>query len=191
MEISGLDVFSDVCYNTVKLKLDSDSRKIECVKGITAMKDYMCLVRQTEDKDWYMLCVKDEFFYCVSAGPLEMVLNSAQKLLKKWGTPDELSKALHDMESWPKKTPLHSEVLEQVYNAQNHEYDRLLRKALSEAVFNSEKAHKRLKLASKAKKSLKLPKPGKKPTPEKKKPSIVKPHIGIKKALNTKKLKLR
>lgn len=158
------------------------------------MKDYLCLIRQDEHQDWYMLCVKDEFFYCVSAGPLELVLGSARNFLKKYGTPIELSTALHAMESWPHKQPLHSHTLEAVYEAQGHMYDKLLWKELRSASFNPHRAEKKRKIALVAKKtkSLKLVVPKKKEEkPEVKKPTLVKPVTSMKKPLGKRTLKLR
>lgn len=93
--------------------------------------EYLCLVRQNEDDDWYMLCVNDETMFVFSAGPLETIKNGIAIIKKRYGTAYAMSEAIHDMENPPRKT-LHSQVLRDVYEYQNHQYDGLLRQLLQE-----------------------------------------------------------
>lgn len=95
------------------------------------MDNYLCLIRQDEQVDWFLLCVKETMF-CIACGSLDSVLNSLRRLKKEYHNVWGLSEALHSMSEKPLPNKMTYGVYKSLYDSQHGQYDHYVEEILSD-----------------------------------------------------------
>ena len=155
--------------------------------GCIYMENYLCIIRQDEDQDWYLLCVRHSFF-CMSAGPLHDVKQSIRNIKRRYKTVYGLEEALRNLSEPAKVAPNTFEVRKQVYNAQKGRYDHILSDIMKEE-YARIKEKKKPKKSLVSKKAPKLPAPAPQPVKKVTLPAPKKKPVGVKKPLKLMKAK--
>lgn len=93
------------------------------------MEEYLCVIRQDESVDWYMLCVRDSFFV-IACGTKETIIQSIKTIKKRYRTVYGLQEALMNMSEPARCNPFTRQAYESLYKSQKGRYDYLLRDTL-------------------------------------------------------------
>ena len=93
------------------------------------MEEYLCVIRQDESVDWFMLCVRDSFFV-VACGCKETLIQSIKTIKKRYRTVYGLKEALMDMSEPARCNLFTRQAYEALYKSQRGKYDYLLRDTL-------------------------------------------------------------
>lgn len=93
------------------------------------MEEYLCVIRQDESVDWYMLCVRDSFFV-ISCGTKETIIQSIKTIKKRYRTVYGLKEALMNMSEPARCNIFTRQAYEALYKSQRGRYDYLLRDTL-------------------------------------------------------------
>ena len=95
------------------------------------MEEYLCVVRQDDSVDWFLLCVRDSF-YVISCGNRESIIRAIRALKKRYRTVFGLKQALSNMSTPAKCNQYARQIYEAVYEEQRGKYDFLLNDTLEE-----------------------------------------------------------
>lgn len=147
------------------------------------MENYLCIIKQDEGYDWYLLCVRSTFF-CMACGNLHSIQKAIRNIKRKYKTVYGLEEALMNLSEPARCNPLTFETRKQVYNAQKGKYDYILSDIMHEEYERiREKKKPRKTLISKSLPTVVTP-PVKKPTlpTPKKKPVAVRKPLKVLKA---------
>ena len=137
------------------------------------MEEYLCLIRQDESEDWFLLCVR-ETLYCISCGSLESIKRSIKTIKNRYHTAYGLSEALHNMSERAKCNDFTFSTRKAVYDAQKGKYDYILRDVL-EAEYEKIREKRKPKKTLLVKTKVQAQEPKKPVSPiTKKKPSVAK-----------------
>ena len=139
------------------------------------MEEYLCIIRQDEDIDWYLLCVR-ETLYCISCGPLESIKRYIKTIKNRYHTAYGLSEALHGMSERTKCNDYTFSVRKAVYDTQKGKYDFILNEVL-ETVYEKVREKRKVRIPILAKKKTPVEKVTavvNEPSIKEKKPSIKK-----------------
>ena len=139
------------------------------------MEEYLCIIRQDEDIDWYLLCVR-ETLYCISCGSLESIKQSIKTIKNRYHTAYGLSEALHNMSERAKCNDFTFSTRKAVYDAQKGKYDFILNEVL-ETVYEKVREKRKVRIPVLAKKKTTVEKVTavvEEPSVKEKKPSIKK-----------------
>lgn len=139
------------------------------------MEEYLCIIRQDEDIDWYLLCVR-ETLYCISCGSLESIKRSIKTIKNRYHTAYGLSEALHSMSERAKCNDSTFSVRKSIYDAQKGKYDFILNEVL-ETVYERVREKRKVRIPVLAKKNTTVEKVTaviNEPSVKEKKPSIKK-----------------
>lgn len=137
------------------------------------MEEYLCVIRQDEDIDWYLLCVR-ETLYCISCGSLESIKRCIKTIKNGYHTAYGLSEALHNMSERAKCNDYTFSTRKAIYDAQRGKYDFILNEVL-ETVYEKVREKRKVKIPVLAKKKTSVEKVTavvKEPPVKEKKPSI-------------------
>ena len=93
------------------------------------MEEYLCVIRQDESVDWFMLCVRDSFFV-VACGCKENIIQSIKIIKKRYRTVYGLKEALMNMSEPARCNIFTRQAYEALYKSQKGRYDYLLRDTL-------------------------------------------------------------
>lgn len=93
------------------------------------MEEYLCVIRQDDSVDWYMLCVRDSFFV-VACGCKENIIQSIKTIKKRYRTVYGLKEALMNMSEPARCNLFTRQAYEALYKSQRGRYDYLLRDTL-------------------------------------------------------------
>lgn len=93
------------------------------------MEEYLCVIRQDDSVDWYMLCVRDSFFV-IACGTKETLIQSIKTIKKRYRTVYGLQEALMNMSEPARCNPFTRQTYEALYKSQKGKYDYLLRDTL-------------------------------------------------------------
>lgn len=93
------------------------------------MEEYLCVIRQDDSVDWYMLCVRDSFFV-IACGSKETIIQSIKTIKKRYRTVYGLQEALMNMSEPARCNPFTRQTYEALYKSQKGKYDYLLRDTL-------------------------------------------------------------
>lgn len=93
------------------------------------MEEYLCVIRQDESVDWYMLCVRDSYFV-IACGTKETIIQSIKTIKKRYRTVYGLQEALMNMSEPARCNPFTRQTYEALYKFQKGKYDYLLRDTL-------------------------------------------------------------
>ena len=93
------------------------------------MEEYLCVIRQDESVDWFMLCVRDSFFV-VACGCKENIIQSIKTIKKRYRTVYGLKEALMNMSEPARCNLFTRQAYEALYKSQKGKYDYLLRDTL-------------------------------------------------------------
>ena len=93
------------------------------------MEEYLCVIRQDESVDWFMLCVRDSFFV-VACGCKENIIQSIKTIKKRYRTVYGLKEALMNMSEPARCNLFTRQAYEALYKSQRGKYDYLLRDTL-------------------------------------------------------------
>ena len=93
------------------------------------MEEYLCVIRQDDSVDWYMLCVRDSFFV-IACGCKENIIQSIKTIKKRYRTVYGLKEALMNMSDPARCNPFTRQAYEALYKSQRGKYDYLLRDTL-------------------------------------------------------------
>lgn len=107
------------------------------------MEEYLCVIRQDEDIDWYLLCVR-ETMYCISCGSLESIKQSIKTIKNRYHTAYGLSEALHNMSERAKCNDFTFSARKSIYDAQHGKYDHILNEVL-ETVYEKVREKRKVK----------------------------------------------
>lgn len=138
------------------------------------MEEYLCVIRQDESVDWFMLCVRDSFFV-IACGCKETIIQSIKTIKKRYRTVYGLKEALINMSEPARCNPFTRQTYESLYKSQKGKYDYLLRYTL-EGEYEKIREKRKPKKPLLVKRSTPVVKPTK-PTvtvPTIKKPSVTK-----------------
>lgn len=139
------------------------------------MEEYLCIIRQDEDIDWYLLCVR-ETLYCISCGSLESIKRSIKTIKNRYHTAYGLSEALHNMSERAKCNDFTFSTRKSIYDAQKGKYDHILNEVL-ETVYEKVREKRKVRIPVLAKKKTHVEKVTavvNEPSVKEKKPSIKK-----------------
>ena len=139
------------------------------------MEEYLCVIRQDEDIDWYLLCVR-ETLYCISCGSLESIKRSIKTIKNRYHTAYGLSEALHDMSERAKCNDFTFSTRKAIYDAQHGKYDHILNEVL-ETVYEKVREKRKVRIPVLAKKKAPVERVTavvEEPSVKEKKPSIKK-----------------
>ena len=139
------------------------------------MEEYLCVIRQDEDIDWYLLCVR-ETLYCISCGSLESIRRYIKTIKNRYHTAYGLSEALHNMSERAKCNGFTFSARKSIYDAQNGKYDFILNEVL-ETVYEKVREKRKVRIPVLAKKKTPVEKVTavvNEPSVKEKKPSIKK-----------------
>lgn len=139
------------------------------------MEEYLCVIRQDEDVDWYLLCVR-ETMYCISCGSLENIKHCIKTIKNRYHTAYGLSEALHNMSERAKCNDFTFSTRKAIYDAQKGKYDHILNEVL-ETVYEKVREKRKVRIPVLAKKKTTVEKVTavvKEPPVKEKKPSIKK-----------------
>ena len=139
------------------------------------MEEYLCIIKQDEDIDWYLLCVR-ETLYCISCGSLESIKQSIKTIKNRYHTAYGLSEALHDMSEKAKCNDYTFSARKAVYDAQKGKYDHILNEVL-ETVYEKVREKRKVRIPILAKKKTTVERVTavvEEPSVKEKKPSIKK-----------------
>ena len=114
------------------------------------MEEYLCVIRQDEDIDWYLLCVR-ETLYCISCGSLESIKHYIKTIKNRYHTAYGLSEALHSMSERAKCNDFTFSTRKAVYDAQKGKYDFILNEVL-ETVYEKIREKRKVRITVLAKK---------------------------------------
>lgn len=89
------------------------------------MEEYLCVIRQDESVDWFMLCVRDSFFV-VACGCKENIIQSIKTIKKRYRTVYGLKEALMNMSEPARCNLFTRQAYEALYKSQKGKYDYLL-----------------------------------------------------------------
>lgn len=93
------------------------------------MEEYLCVIRQDDSVDWYMLCVRDSYFV-IACGCKETIIQSIKTIKKRYRTVYGLKEALMNMSEPARCNPFTRQTYEALYKSQKGKYDYLLRDTL-------------------------------------------------------------
>lgn len=93
------------------------------------MEEYLCVIRQDEGVDWFMLCVRDSFFV-IACGGKDTIIQSIKTIKKRYRTSYGLQEALMNMSEPARCNPFARQTYEALYKSQRGKYDYLLRDTL-------------------------------------------------------------
>lgn len=93
------------------------------------MEEYLCVIRQDESIDWFMLCVRDTFFV-IACGCKENIIQSIKTIKKRYRTVYGLKEALMYMSEPARCNLFTRQAYEALYKSQRGRYDYLLRDTL-------------------------------------------------------------
>lgn len=93
------------------------------------MEEYLCVIRQDESVDWYMLCVRDSYFV-IACGCKETIIQSIKTIKKRYRTVYGLQEALMNMSEPARCNPFTRQTYESLYRFQKGKYDYILRDTL-------------------------------------------------------------
>lgn len=93
------------------------------------MEEYLCVIRQDESVDWFMLCVRDSFFV-IACGCKETIIQSIKTIKKRYRTVYGLQEALMNMSEPARCNPFTRQTYGALYKFQKGKYDYLLRDTL-------------------------------------------------------------
>lgn len=93
------------------------------------MEEYLCVIRQDESVDWFMLCVRDSFFV-VACGCKENIIQSIKTIKRRYRTVYGLKEALMNMSEPARCNIFTRQAYEALYKSQRGRYDYLLRDTL-------------------------------------------------------------
>lgn len=93
------------------------------------MEEYLCVIRQDESVDWFMLCIRDSFFV-LACGCKETIIKSIKTIKKRYRTVYGLKEALMNMSEPARCNPFTRQTYEALYKFQKGKYDYLLRDTL-------------------------------------------------------------
>ena len=93
------------------------------------MEEYLCVIRQDENVDWYMLCVRDSYFV-IACGTKETIIQSIKTIRKRYRSKYGLHEALMNMSEPARCNPFTRQAYEALYRSQKGKYDYLLRDTL-------------------------------------------------------------
>ena len=93
------------------------------------MEEYLCVIRQDESIDWFMLCVRDTFFV-IACGCKENIIQSIKTIKKRYRTVYGLKEALMNMSEPARCNLFTRQAYEALYKSQRGRYDYLLRDTL-------------------------------------------------------------
>lgn len=93
------------------------------------MEEYLCVIRQDESVDWFMLCVRDTYFV-IACGCKENIIQSIKTIKKRYRTVYGLKEALMNMSEPARCNPFTRQAYEALYKFQKGKYDYLLRDTL-------------------------------------------------------------
>lgn len=93
------------------------------------MENYLCLIRQDENVDWYMLCVKETMF-CISCGPMDTIVENIRGIKKRYRTVYGLKEALSNMSEPARSNPFTRQTYTSLYREQKGKYDRILKEVM-------------------------------------------------------------
>ena len=139
------------------------------------MEEYLCIIRQDEDIDWYLLCVR-ETMYCISCGSLESIKRYIKTIKNRYHTAYGLSEALHNMSERAECNDFTFSTRKAIYDAQKGKYDHILNEVL-ETVYEKVREKRKVKIPVLAKKKTTVEKVTavvEEPSVKEKKPSIKK-----------------
>lgn len=139
------------------------------------MEEYLCIIRQDEDIDWYLLCVR-ETMYCISCGSLESIKQYIKTIKNRYHTAYGLSEALHNMSEMAKCNDFTFSTRKAIYDAQKGKYDFILNEVL-ETVYEKVREKRKVRIPVLAKKKAPVEKVTavvNEPSVKEKKPSIKK-----------------
>ena len=114
------------------------------------MEEYLCVIRQDEDIDSYLLCVR-ETLYCISCGSLESIKRSIKTIKNRYHTAYGLSEALHNMSERAKCNDFTFSTRKAIYDAQKGKYDFILNEVL-ETVYEKVREKRKVRIPVLAKK---------------------------------------
>ena len=114
------------------------------------MEDSLCIIRQDEDIDWYLLCVR-ETLYCISCGSLESIKRYIKTIKNRYHTAYGLSEALHTMSERAKCNDFTFSARKAIYDAQKGKYDFILSEVL-ETVYEKVREKRKVRIPVLAKK---------------------------------------
>lgn len=95
------------------------------------MEEYLCVIRQDESVDWYLLCVKSTMF-CMSCGSKESIIQSIRNIKSKYKSTYGLQEALSNMSEPARVNDYTFANYMALYKDQKGKYDYLLRDTLEE-----------------------------------------------------------
>lgn len=93
------------------------------------MEEFLCVIRQDESVDWYMLCIRSSF-YVIACGCKETIIQSVKTLKKRYRTLYGLKEAIFNMSEPARCNPYARKTYEDLYKSQKGKYDYLLRDTL-------------------------------------------------------------
>lgn len=93
------------------------------------MEEYLCVIRQDEGVDWYMLCVRNTFF-CIASGPLKSIKESIREIRRRYRTVFGLQEALSNMSERITPSPATQAAYKAIYKAQEGKYDIILKEVM-------------------------------------------------------------
>lgn len=135
------------------------------------MEEYLCVIRQDERVDWYMLCIRDSFFV-LACGCKETIIKAIQTIKRRYRTTHGLREALMNMSEPARCNPMIRSTYESLYKYQKGKYDYLLRDTL-EGEYQKIRDKRRPKKVTLVKRKEPTPAPKKVTTPKiAKKPTV-------------------
>lgn len=93
------------------------------------MEEYLCVIRQDESVDWFMLCIRDTYFV-IACGPKTSIIQSIKTIKKRYRTVYGLKEALIGMSEPARCNYTTRRTYEALYKSQRGKYDCLLRDTL-------------------------------------------------------------
>ena len=95
------------------------------------MEEYLCVIRQDESVDWYLLCVKSTM-YCIASGSRDSIIQSIRNIKNRYKSTYGLQEALSNMSEPARPNEYTYSAHQSLYKSQKGKYDFLLRDTLEE-----------------------------------------------------------
>lgn len=95
------------------------------------MEEFLCVIRQDDSVDWYLLCVKSTMF-CMASGSRDSIIQSIRNIKKNYKSTYGLQEALANMSEQARPNDITYSVYSSLYKSQKGKYDFLLRDTLEE-----------------------------------------------------------
>lgn len=140
------------------------------------MKEYLCLIRQNEFQDWYLLCVRSTM-YCISCGSLDTVKGAIRLIRKRYRTSFQLNEAIENLSEKSRPNPMVYASYKALYNEQQGKYDAILEEVLEEEYEKVREKRKMRKPIMKSKGKVEYKKPQVLTPPVKKATGCKKPTV--------------